>query len=478
MSQISEFLSIFSQRLKEGVDFSSLQYRLTLGIGLVTLVSIGGTVSWTIWKMQQMLITSHAENVEFVASYLPGEIARQNLAEPLEIRLKKAVNHLSSYNLLLWIKGNDSQLIAQSLAFEMSPERQSLIYISAMPIEPKLYRLHDRYLVVCSRNLQVGGHSIGWFYLAKDITHDYLTLVSLSETLQIAGLLTIALIIGTAGFLVWRSLHPLRQVKKMSVQRFDGLMTDRLDSSEMPSEVKALAETYNTLLDRLDETGNQHRRFANDVSHELRTPLSVVYGYLQSMLRRGSNLTVPQQEALEIAASETERTIQLLQSLLDLARTDGNLIPVHLEVLILNEVVAEVSQMTDKFNHHPIHIKAENEAVTVKADRDYLCQILIHLLDNAVNYSEPQQPITVLLSQESEWGVIKVCDRGCGIPLSEQAHIFDPLYRVDPSRCRTTGGNGLGLSIVKSLVESMGGRVTVQSAPGEGSTFVVTLPSP
>jgi signal transduction histidine kinase len=103
-------------------------------------------------------------------------------------------------------------------------------------------------------------------------------------------------------------------------------------------------------------------------------------------------------------------------------------------------------------------------------------QAFSHLLENALQYSDASEPVTIRLTQAGGWAVIEVSDRGCGIPLSQQSRIFDPFYRVDPSRTRATGGAGLGLSLVKRSVENIGGKISLQSEPGEGSTFILKLP--
>jgi hypothetical protein len=103
--------------------------------------------------------------------------------------------------------------------------------------------------------------------------------------------------------------------------------------------------------------------------------------------------------------------------------------------------------------------------------------VLINLLDNAMKYSQPGTPITLKIEPKAESVLIQVSDRGIGIPLQQQTRIFERFYRVDEARTRSTGGSGLGLAIVKTLVERMGGSVTVRSKLGEGSIFTVTLPS-
>ncbi|MCY7282759.1 MAG: HAMP domain-containing histidine kinase, partial [Cyanobacteria bacterium CAN_BIN43] len=229
---------------------------------------------------------------------------------------------------------------------------------------------------------------------------------------------------------------------------------------------------------RLSETGEQQRQFTDSMSHELRTSLSLIYGYLQSTLRRGDNLTDPQKNALEVAVGETERTIQLLGSLLDLAKLNQGGISLHLIPLNLNDwlqtthwVVLPESPQSPRLS-----VEVVSDPLVIQADPAILQQVIQQLIDNAAQYSQPDRPIALSLSRDRQEAVIQMRDRGFGIPAAEQVRIFEPFYRLEASRCRSTGGIGLGLAIVKSLTESMGGRVTVQSTLGEGSVFEVRLP--
>jgi signal transduction histidine kinase len=229
------------------------------------------------------------------------------------------------------------------------------------------------------------------------------------------------------------------------------------------------------MLARLSQAWEQERQFLSNASHELRTPLTIVQGYLQSVLRRGTNLTPSQREALLTAAEEADRIIRLLQDLLDLARADGGHMHLNIESLVLNDLVAEVAGMAQQYSDRAIVIEAGVGVIEVMADRNRLKQVLLNLIDNALKYSDSSQAVTLKLDQLGQQVIIQVCDKGCGIPLSHQTRIFERFYRVDEARARATGGYGLGLSIVKTLVETMGGSVKVRSKLGEGSTFTVTL---
>ena len=147
-----------------------------------------------------------------------------------------------------------------------------------------------------------------------------------------------------------------------------------------------------------------------------------------------------------------------------------------LGLAVLNDLVADIVQMTDKFKHRAINLEVVPFPVRIKAEWNQLIQVLSHLISNAVKYSDVGD-LTLQLTQASGWAIIQVSDKGDGIPLSQQSRIFEPLYQVDPSRDRATGKAGLGLSIVKHLAEGMGGKIAILSDPGYGSTFILTLPA-
>ncbi|MUH00905.1 sensor histidine kinase [Scytonema sp. UIC 10036] len=299
-------------------------------------------------------------------------------------------------------------------------------------------------------------------------------------TLEGLGAVSVLLLVTTTVLtfmFVRRSLLPLRQMNQWVATYATELNLYQSQLSRTPSEVKAIAKTWDELLTRLSQVKEQQQQFTNDLAHELRTPLSMVYAYLQRTLQRSQNLTELEREALEMAFSDAERMTYVLQGLLELARASSSAMPLQTKPLILNNVIADIAQMAEKFEYRAIQLKLTSFPIKVKAERDRLMQVLNHLIDNAFQYSDVGEAVTVQLALVNGWAVIQVSDKGCGIPLSEQSRIFEPFYRVDPSRTRSTGGIGLGLPIVKRLVERMGGKVSIRSEPGHGSTFILRLPA-
>ena len=461
---------------RKGVDFASLQLRLTLGITTVSLLGVGSIGMWTTWQMRQMLVVQHQDYLRALSDRIPAELKTVHSSTAIEMQLQKLVDAWSSPSLWLWVKAKDGRVLAKSQNLESFPGKAALMPEAMMPSDPIISAMNGNYLVLCSQPLQINGKLIGQIYLAQDITHDYTVLDTLINSLRWATAIAIAVIATLIAYWVWRSLNPLRQANRLAI----AAELDPTEIDQIPSEVKELVSAFSSLSTRLSEADAQQRQFTSSISHELRTSLSLVYGYLQSTLRRCNNLTEPQKEALEVAVEETERTIQLLKDLIDLARINSKSMVFQLEPVVLNDLVPAVIEMMQP-PEPPIEFQADAELITAQADPSQLMRVLNHLIDNAVRYADTDQPIVLRLSQTSTSqigaaAVIEVCDRGRGISAADQIHLFEPFYRVEASRCRTTGGVGLGLAIVKSLVEGMNGQVTVHSIPNQGSTFTVKLP--
>ena len=476
LMKLPSHLSSTIGKVWQKLDPFSLQVRLTVGIAAVAATGLSSVAVWTSWRMQQILVNSQKQNIQYLADRFPRDVEIYSDMVPVETGMQKAIDNLTTGNTLLWVRRPDGSIAAQSAVLKINND--SHLLTSQMQLIPTLYQMNGRYWVACGNTLQVKGKMLGKVYIAKDITSEQIMFLSLIRTLGIASLLSILGITIASTIYIQRSLQPLRRISQLTKTiSAEDLGQARIHLDNAPSEVKELAQTFDKMLRRLFEAWEQQRQFVSNVSHELRTPLTIVSGYLQSTLRRGSNLTPIQQEALGIATAETDRTIQLLQDLLDLARADNGRIHFNLEPLLLNELLTEVVEMAVRYTNRTITVEETIDLIKIKADRDRLKQVLLNLIDNAVKYSESDQPVTLKVDRQDEQVKIEVWDQGRGIPLSQQARIFERFYRGDENRSRSTGGTGLGLSIVKTLVEGMGGQVTVRSQLGQGSVFTVILPA-
>ncbi|MGF1482250.1 MAG: sensor histidine kinase [Cyanophyceae cyanobacterium] len=463
-------------KLWRQIDSSSLRVNLTVGIAAVSAIGLGSVAIWTSLRMQHILISTQKENVRYIADRFPHDVEIYIEMVSLRAAVQRAIDNLTSGNTVLWVKAPDGEIIARSAALAVDSNESALLSVSHVPPYLEVEVVNGRSWLLCVASLEVDGANLGRFYIARDVTNDQIMFSDLILNLSIASLIAIVCMTVAIALYIRKSLQPLHKISQLTQM----ISAERLGEAHIqlenaPSEVRELAQTVDSMLVRLSEAWEHQRQLVSNVSHELRTPLTIVSGYLQSTLRRGDNLTETQRESLEMSASEAQRTIQLLQDLLDLARAESGRMHLTLQPLEINQIVAEVAQAAKQYSDRPIKVEISPHPIWVKVDGNRLKQVLLNLVDNAVKYSD-LQPITVKLAEADKTAIVQVCDRGVGIALAQQARIFERFYRVDEARNRA-GGTGLGLSIVKVLVEGMGGTVAVRSQLGEGSTFTVTFPT-
>jgi two-component system OmpR family sensor kinase len=234
------------------------------------------------------------------------------------------------------------------------------------------------------------------------------------------------------------------------------------------------------MLARLERSFTSLRRFTADASHELKTPLTV----LRAGIER--SLTHPQAspemlETLEETLVEVNRMAELVDALLTLARADEGRAPLHLDDIDLSELLAELQETAGLLGEQAqvdVSVAVPSEPVQMRVDRGRLRQLCMNLLTNAMKYTPPGGRVDVETEVTEQTIILRVKDTGLGIAPGDLPHIFDRFWRADPARSRTGArpGSGLGLAISKWVAEAHGGTIEVQSRPGRGTTFTVTLP--
>jgi len=279
--------------------------------------------------------------------------------------------------------------------------------------------------------------------------------------------------------LVRRIVQPLQQLNAATDDvTAETLTSARLTLNHGPIEVLQLGGTYNALLERLSQSWELQRQFVSTVSHELRTPLTIVQGYLHRTIRRGDNLSAGQLKGLQTAEEESIRMRRLLDDLLDLSRSDSGRLSISNEPVQLIDQLEQVVDLARSTLSRRIELnvpeQSAQDTVTVQADPARLRQVLLDLIENADKYSPNDRPIHLALRLDQEFACVDVIDEGIGIPADEQERVFERFQRASNATEKT--GSGLGLSVVKLLVEGMGGTIGVSSRIDEGSCFTVRLP--
>ncbi len=228
----------------------------------------------------------------------------------------------------------------------------------------------------------------------------------------------------------------------------------------------------------LRRTERLRRELTANVSHELRTPLTSIKGFTETLLDGAMRDEATCRRFLTIIQSEVDRLVKLVDDLLDLSRLESRHVTLDLQPV---DVGALAAHTADKLR--PLAdaggltlLVQAPPGVVAPADRDRLEQVLTNLIDNALKYTPPGGRVEVSVVPRGEEVEVTVSDTGRGIPPEDLPHVFERFYRVDRSRTRGSGGTGLGLAIARHIVEAHGGRISVRSRPGEGTTFTVTLP--
>ncbi|MCG6944971.1 MAG: HAMP domain-containing histidine kinase [Deltaproteobacteria bacterium] len=297
--------------------------------------------------------------------------------------------------------------------------------------------------------------------------------------LIMAAVLPFALLLAGGGgwLLARRALKPVDRMTQAARRISGEHLDERLQETASGDELDRLAKTLNEMLSRLDDAFHQMRQFSADASHELQTPLTILKGEMEVALRSPRS-PEEYQGVLESGLEEIDRISHLVEGLLLLARADAGVLRLDLRSVELKELLQEIyEQMKVVANDHSVSLQtASMEAVSIQGDREHLRRLLLNVVDNAIKYTPAGGSVTLSLQHDGEWALLKISDTGIGLSQEEQERIFSRFHRATEARSRDEKGVGLGLSIARSVAEAHGGRIQVESTPGQGSTFTVLLP--
>jgi signal transduction histidine kinase len=276
-----------------------------------------------------------------------------------------------------------------------------------------------------------------------------------------------------------RILRPVRNAAKMAAQTSVDHLPRAIPRPKYDDEIRELVDAFNTMTERLTEGIERIERFNSDVSHELRTPLTVMLGEIDIALRKERD--VPQlRKTLETVRGEAERLETLVNNLLTLSRYDAESIRKSFEETALDQLLLEALDLQAK----PIREKRlstqipQLEAIETRANPALIRILFTNLLDNAVKYSPEGKSITLTLIRDREGRIrFRIADEGIGIPADKLGKITERFYRVDEARSRKIPGFGLGLALVKKIVELHGGRLYIRSREGKGTSVEIQLPA-
>jgi signal transduction histidine kinase len=297
------------------------------------------------------------------------------------------------------------------------------------------------------------------------------------ELLGVVMGVTAVVALGGGALLTRRALRPLRALART----LDGIVrTGRLEarvpSREGGDALDEVVRLANTLLGRIETLVAAMHGSLDAVAHDLRTPLMRLRLSAGRALASGADAERCR-EALSDCLEEADRVRDMLDSLMDISEAEAGVMVLHLERVSLASLFEDVRDLFgDVAEEKGVTLRVEEEdAASVRADRTRVLQALVNLADNAVKYTPSGGEVVLAARREGAWGVVTVADDGIGIPPEDLPHVFDRLFRGD--RSRSERGLGLGLSLVRAIVQAHGGEVAVESALGRGSRFTLRLPA-
>ena len=319
------------------------------------------------------------------------------------------------------------------------------------------------------------GVTVGSIYLMEEDSQQGSLLQSIQMTvLSITLILELAVILFSLAFSHTFSQRLKRIMASMRIIQ-EGDFSHKVVMNGH-DELTVLGDEFNNLAERLQTSENKRRQFVSDASHELKTPLASIKLLAETILQNDMDMETVREFVGDIG-NEADRLNRMSEKLLTLSRIDDHPMQEY-EIICISPTADRVLRLL------------QNNAVTnnIQIIRDYkidspvfileddMFQILFNLVENGIKYNRPGGTLKLTLSREAQNAIINISDTGVGIPEESLAHIFERFYRVDKARSRSTGGSGLGLSIVRNLIERNNGQIRVTSKLGEGTEFTITFP--
>jgi heavy metal sensor kinase len=303
---------------------------------------------------------------------------------------------------------------------------------------------------------------------------------SLSRYRDLLLLITPLSLLLAAGGAWWLSGFALAPLTRLAFAARDidiATLTRRLPTRGVKDELEDVTRAFNETLGRLEQSIGEMRQFSTALAHELRTPLSALRGEIELALRATRDADLQQSLASQI--EDIDRLTRLIEHVLTLARAESGQIPLSFAAVDLGELATSiVEQLEPVANARSITLRSEAAPIVVaKGDAGWLERLVLNLLDNAMKFTREGGCVVVRVSRSGERACLEVTDTGIGMTPEVAAHVFERFYQADQSRSSAAGGAGLGLSLVKWIVDRHHGAVTVDSTPDRGSTFRVTLPA-
>lgn len=464
------------KKLFSAVHQLPIKWKLTIWSSLLLflLFAAYNAVQYTFiekWMIQQEKIGTRQNMNEILNYFLENEFSFDEADMPNIRGFLEKINHQNQSIRVLDDKGRPIVVVSNDLPNDWidwdtlpPPEKTGSLYFK------------DRLLIMRSPFTIFDFN--GSVEIIKN-NEDFVQLINaFSRVMLVCGFGAIV-ISGVGGRLLARQLlKPLQSMAEAIRKIKQRGLHERVEVNRNQDEISTLMKMFNEMMDQVERSFQQQRQFVEDASHELRTPITIIEGHLSLLQRWGKNDPAILEESLHISIQELARLKGLVQELLALTRaeeeTTGNGVQKVKPDQVVQHVVKHIAAVYPSFLLET-ELTPLTDAMVGISDR-HLEQIMLIVLDNAMKYSVENKRIRIKGSVHDGLACIEISDSGIGIPETDLPYVMDRFYRVEKARSREQGGNGLGLSIAKRLVERYNGAISIRSKENEGTTVTVSFP--
>lgn len=445
---------------------SKISHRLTIIYAILFFVALALVNAATLLSINYYINQTSAQQLKLVNQVIANEV-----------KTLKDIPNIDLNNISQITENVDINLIYHDRIIYDTGEHYNLPAPDSSTIrkifkteagENKILYLND--IIILSDGEKIG------IQIVKDMDNEEDFLHALAGImLLIDGLVLVVAII--FGYIISRNaLSPIDKITNQAKQISVSDLAARIHIDGPDDELKRLSNTFNDLIARIQHSYEKQNRFTLDASHELATPLAVIKGYIDVIDRWGKDDREVLNEGIESIKVELSNMTSLLDTLLFISKSDNEIFKPEKTKFLLNDLIEEIvkeGKLID--NKHDIFCNTYTD-LQMEGDRRLIKQMIRAVVDNSIKYSPDNTKIDIYYKTMNGNAVIQVTDNGVGIPQEDLPHIFDRFYRVDKARSRSIGGSGLGLSIVKWIVDIHNGTVEAESEIGKGTKITINLP--
>jgi signal transduction histidine kinase len=479
--------------------FTSIRSRLSFSHLIVLVIGMGLAVGFSWLAVERLYLNTQRQNLLAQANLTANALEGMPLpAEPSDIYLQtsnitpgihtRLLDEQGAVLVGLPLASADVRVqvpLAENNAFVapddllQRPEIRQALNGQAAAAVRRVPTADNRRVLYAAAPVWLDGQVAGIAYLATPLPPGGLPTNLVIQLL--AAVFAAVLLAWIAGTILSRRItDPLQRLDRAASAVSAGDLDQHVPVASQIRELDNLGRAFNRMTENLRQADQTKTAFIADVTHELRTPLTVIKGTVET-LEDGALDDLEGRSALLVSMhQETDRLIRLVNDLLVLTRSDAGMLNLDIQPIDLLELAQtrceRLASLAAKRNIILDLVDEQNHCI-VLGDADRLAQIFDNLLDNAIRHTRTGSRITVTIKPFGQLIQSEVRDQGDGIPLEHLPYIFERFYRVSKSRDRQSGGYGLGLAIVRALVQAQGGRITADSTEGRGTVFTFWLPA-